>query len=270
VSRSAFALLIESFSAGRMRSERIVAEGSEEALVDNDDAVWSNDAMLLGHAWMTLTMTVAWFLRCTGASRKHVFPICSVAQATFASPSTGKAPDQPSKHDVSFTSVHYEVLLHHSIFRLANRSFAAAGPRIAALSQRARANPSAAEGDMDPSNPINPFRSPRLMIAPLDTTVHLHKLHNAAPDQDAPSWTLDTTVDGDQGQNEQNATSVDTIPVPDGNYRQSSVPPSSSDGSLSRQGAAAPQSASAPLRHRCSLLGSTGGACAVIKPERNM
>lgn len=37
------------------------------------------------------------------------------------------------------------------------------------------------------------FRSPQLMIAPLDTTAHLRKLQ--APEQsDAPSWTLDSSV----------------------------------------------------------------------------
>lgn len=48
---------------------------------------------------------------------------------------------------------------------------------------------------LDASAAVNPFRSPRLHIAPLDTTVHLHKLH--APDPAGPSWTLDTRVASD-------------------------------------------------------------------------
>ena len=86
---------------------------------------------------------------------------------------------------------------------------------------------------MDSAAPVNPFRSPNLMIAPLDTTVHLHKLH--APDPGVPSWSLEASM-GPQGMchTEQNSSSADTVPIPDSAFCHSHLLTSSAKSELAR------------------------------------
>ena len=113
----------------------------------------------------------------------------------------------------------------------------------------------------------NPFRSPALMIAPLNTTVHLRKLHGL--DQDGPDWTLDTSVDEQchTHHTEPNTSSADTLPLPDGtqNQQQDSGAPDSmkaDSGSLSRSGGAQSACASALWASCLQLRGVCRGVVA--------